>query len=260
MSRNALKNISRLIDLEERPVEEAFLSDLKRSIEITEESTWGDLPSPTFKPSSMQCKRNSYYQITGAHTDKGQASFNMVGICNSGSDIHVRIQTAIMGMQKNGMECEWVDVEKFIKQRELNDLVIRSKTDTETKLYNKLYNISFMCDGIIKYKNKYFIVELKTETANKWYSRSGVDPKHYNQAIAYSLSFSLNDVLFVYISRDMLDMKCYHYEVTDEMRKELVDYMSDVNEYVDIMSPPPKIDAKRICQYCNYSEQCKKDG
>jgi len=260
MSRNALKNISRLLDIEERPVEEAFLSDLKRSIEITEESTWGDLPSQTFKPSSMQCKRNSYYQLVGAQTDKGQASFNMVGICNSGSDIHVRIQTAIMGMKKNGMDCEWIDIEKFIKQRELNDLEIRSKTDTETKLYYKLYNISFMCDGIIKYKGKYYVVELKTETANKWYSRTNVDPKHYNQAKAYSLAFGLNDVLFVYISRDMLDMKCYHYVVTDDMRKDVVDYIADVNEYVRIQSPPPRVDAKRICQYCNYSEQCKKDG
>ena len=260
MSRNALKNISRLIDLEERPIEEAFLSDLKRSIEITEESTWGALPSKTFKPSSMQCPRNSYYQIVGASTDVGQASYNMVGICNSGSDIHVRIQTAIIGMKKNGMDCEWVDVEKFVKRRELNDLVIRSKTDTETKLLNTKYNISFMCDGIIKYKNKYYIVELKTETANKWYSRQEVDPKHYNQAIAYSLSFKLNDVLFVYISRDMLDMKCYHYVVTDDMRNSLVGYIEDVNKYVKIQSPPPKIDSKRICQYCNYSQQCKKDG
>jgi len=260
MSRNALKNISRLIDVEERPANEAFLDDLKRSIEITEEKSWTKLPSQTFKPSSMTCHRNSYYQIIGAPTDKGQASFNMVGICNAGSDIHVRIQTAIIGMKDNSMDCEWVDIEKFIEQRGLKDLEVKSKTETETKLYNKKYNISFMCDGIIKYKNKYYIVELKTETANKWYSRTGVDPKHYNQATAYSLSFKLDNVLFVYISRDMLDMKCFMFNVTDEMRNNLVMYMENVNEYVSMHIPPPVIMENRKCQYCNYSEQCRKDG
>ena len=47
-------------------------------------------------------------------------------------------------------------------------LEIVGQSGMECKLYHKKLNMSFMCDGIIKYKSKYFIFEFKTETANKW--------------------------------------------------------------------------------------------
>lgn len=259
MARNALKNVARLIDVasKEVPVADSFLADLKRSIEITDENGWR-IPSQTLKPSGMNCMRASYYQVMGIEPDKANSSFNMVGICNAGSDIHVRIQTAVTQMKENGMDCEWVDVEEFVTSRGLDYLTIRDKTGTETKLYDTRYNISFMCDGIIKYKNKYYILELKTETSNKWYTRNAVDPKHYHQAMSYSNSLQLNDVLFVYIDRDMLNMKAFIFNVTDDMRKEIVDYAVSVAGYVERQIAPPKPD-KVNCKYCIYTSQCRKD-
>ena len=82
-------------------------------------------------------------------------------------------------------------------------------TDYETKLYDKNLNMSFLCDGIIRYKDKYYILELKTEASFKFNSRSDVDPKHHNQGTAYSHEFGIDDVIFIYINRDILDMKPY---------------------------------------------------
>lgn len=257
---SAMKNVARLVSLGSKnmPVEEQFQNDLIRSIEMRINKP-GRPASKTFKPSSMQCKRNSYYQIIGTKPDEGQTAYNMNGITTSGSDIHVYTQNNIIEMQKT-MDVEWIDVEGFIKQRGLTDLEVKSKTGTETKLYNKKYNISFMCDGIVKYHGRYYIIEIKTESSNKWYSRSGVDKKHYNQAITYSLNFGIDDVIFIYINRDMLDMKCYMFSVTDEMRSEIVAYMDDVNGYVERQIAPPKdITDKRVCQYCSYQTTCKKE-
>lgn len=259
MARSSLKNVARLIDASTKvkPVEESFLADLKRSIEMTANKREGK-PSQTLKPSGMNCVRGSYYQVMGAEPDEADSTFTMVGIVNSGSDIHVRVQTAVMGMKENGIDCEWVDVEEFVKSRNLDYLTIREKTGTETKLYDNRYNISFMCDGIVRYKGKYYILEFKTETSNKWYARTGVDPKHYHQAMSYSNSLSLEDVLFVYIDRDMLNMKSFMYHVTDEMRQEIVDYAEKVAGYVERQIVPPKPE-KVNCRYCMYSTQCKKD-
>lgn len=263
MARNSLKSVSRLIDIANTdiPIAEQFRTDLCRSMEITSEKSSG-LPSKTFKPSSMTCKRGCYYQIMGVQPDESKSTYTMIGICDSGSDIHVRTQTAVMQMKDNGMDCEWVDVENFVKSRGLDYLEIRSKTNTETKLYDTRYNISFMCDGIIRYKGKYYILEIKTETSGKWYSRDGVNPKHYNQAISYSNSLQLDDVLFLYIDRDMTNKKAYMYHVTDEMRASLVDFIEDTNKYVAMQVVPPKPeDAGRSkCNYCAYISQCKKDG
>lgn len=264
MARQSLKNVSRLIELanKELPVNEQFLEDYKRSIEMTDEKNVG-LPSPTFKPSSLNCARGCYYQIMQIQPDVGHSSFNMIGICNSGTDIHVRVQTAVMQMKDNGIDCEWIDVETFIKERGLDYLIVREKKGTETKLYDTRYGtyISFMCDGIIKYKGKYYILEIKTESSNKWYPRTEVDPKHHKQAISYSNSFGIDEVLFMYVERDLLNVKAFIFKVSDSMREELVKFFTTVQGYVERKIAPPKgAVTPTSCRYCSYQTQCKKDG
>lgn len=261
--RNSLKNVCRLIETarETLPPEQDFLTDLKRSIEMTAERNSG-IPSKTYKPSGMNCIRSSYYQIMGIQPDEATTNYTIIGICNSGTDIHVRVQTAVAEMWSNGMDCEYVDVKKYVLSRQLNDLEIVSQNGMETKLYHKKLNMSFMCDGIIKYKNHYYILELKTENSYKFANRKDVDPSHYNQGIAYSLAFGIDQVLFVYINRDVLDMKAFMFDVTDEMRESLVGYIEECDGYVSRKIAPPKPEnvSKKTCSYCMYKTQCRKDG
>ena len=262
MPRDSLKSISKLIDRvnKEVPVEEMFLTDLKRSIELDNDKN-SRKPSQTYKPSSMKCIRNMYYQVTGAEPDSSDSNYCSVGICNSGTDIHVRIQTAVSQMKDNGFDCEYIDVAEYVKQRQIDSLDIISKSGMETKLYHKDLNISFLCDGIIRYRNHYYILELKTEASFKFAQRKGVDPSHYAQGTAYSMIFNIPDVLFVYISRDVLDMKAYMFRPTEEMVKELVDKINTCDEYVAKNEVPPKpgdID-RRTCNYCSYKSICDKE-
>lgn len=263
MARNSLKNVMKLIDNAKQTVlpEDGFLNDLKRSIEMTDEK-YARKPSQTYKPSSMNCIRQSFYQIVGTDPDPANSSYISVGICNSGSDIHVRIQTAILDMKENGMDCEYVPVDEFVRLRGLKDINIVGVSGMETKLYHKKFNMSFMCDGIIKYKNHYYILELKTENSNKFFNRNSVDYNHYHQATAYSLAFGLDEVLFVYISRDTLDMKSFMLNVTPAMKEELVGYIEECDSYVKRLIAPPKPSdiSKKACSYCGYKEQCKKDN
>lgn len=263
MARKSLKNVCRLIQTakETLPPEQDFLNDLKRSIEMTADKDTR-LPSKTYKPSGMNCIRASYYQLTGTQPDDGSSNYTLVGICNSGTDIHVRIQTAVEQMKENGMDCEYIDVAEFVKSRNLDYLDIVSKNGMETKLYHKNFNMSFMCDGIIKYKNHYYILELKTENSYKFANRKGVDPSHYNQGTAYSIAFGIPEVLFVYISRDVLDMKAFMFTPSDEMKQNLIGYIEECDGYVSRMIAPPKPEdvSKKACSYCMYKEQCRKDG
>ena len=262
MARTSMKNLCNLIKQAEQklPVEQSFLVDLKRSIELDDIKN-SRPPSCSYTPSGMKCMRQSYYQITGAQEDTPTSSYTGVGICNSGSDIHERIQTAVSQMKDNGFDCEYVDVAKFVKSRKLDYLDIVEKKGMETKLYHKDLNIRFLCDGIIKYQNRYYILELKTETSNKWFTRQGVDKYHYNQAVAYSAALGLDNVIFVYISRDTLDMKSYMFEVTEDMRYKMYDYIATCDAYIEKKKCPPKPDTdKKTCEYCHYKEQCRKDG
>ena len=160
------------------------------------------------------------------------------------------------------VDCVYIDVADFVNQRNLTDLEIVSKSGMETKLYNKKYNMSFMCDGIIKYKSKYFIFEFKTETADKFYRREDVDPNHYNQATAYSINFGIDNVLFVYENRNTLDKKAYIRNVTNEMKEELIGKIEYCDSYVKQLKAPPKPEdvSKKACSYCAYRTICGKDG
>ena len=263
MARQSLKSVCRLIESvkEELPVEQSFISDLKRSIEITAQNS-SRKPSQTYKPSGMNCIRQSYYQVSGHEPEIGRFDYNGIAICETGTDRHVRIQDAVAMMKKNGIDCEYVDVGKFVKQRKLDYLEVKSNVGNETKLYHKGLNISFMCDGIIRYHNHYYIIEFKTEGSSKFFVRKGVDASHYNQAICYSMALGLPEVLFVYISRDTLDLKAYVYTVTDEMKNDIVGYIEECDGYIKRKIAPPKPTnvERKTCMYCSYVNQCRKDG
>lgn len=267
MARTSLKNICRLIQetTTQIPTEQSFLSDLKRSIELTDKAN-SRVPSQTYKPSSMHCIRNMYFQRTGAEQDPGETSYVLVNICNSGSDTHQRIQQSIIDMKSNGIECEYINVADYVRSRNLDYLTIVQEPnfqnkEYETKLLHKDLNMSFLCDGIIRYKDKYYITEFKTESVNKWVNRKGVDPKHYMQATAYSLAFNIPNVLFVYINRDMLDMKAFMFTPTEEMKAELVNKLTECESYVTKAEVPPKPEdvPKAICEYCSYKTLCRQN-
>ena len=263
MARNTLKNICRLIDAVNKdvPVEEMFLTDLKRSIEIDGEKE-ARKPSQTYKPSGLGCMRAMYYGVVGADCDSEKPNYSSVGICNSGSDIHVRIQTAISRMKENGIDCEYIDVAEFVKSRNIPDIEVVDRCGMETKLYNRALNMSFLSDGIIKYHNHYYIVEFKTEASFKWTARTGVDAKHLAQATAYSLSLQLPEVLFVYINRDLLDMKSYMFVPTDDDKEALIARIATCDEFVANKELPPKpTDLPRnACNYCGYRSLCEAEN
>lgn len=262
MSRKSLKNVLQLLDEAEDAAlpEQSFLRDLKRSIELDDAKN-KRMPSQTYKPSSLQCIRNMYYQRVGIEPESS-TNYTLIGICNSGTDIHVRVQTAIDQMKDNGIDCEYVDVAKFVEERGLKDIEVVTHSGMETKLKNTALSMSFMCDGIVRYKNHYYIIEIKSETVNKWFQRTGVDSKHFDQGTAYSLCLQIPDVIFIYVSRDTLDMKSFMFHPSDERKNNLVSKILECENYVESKTVPPipnKVD-RRVCQYCSYRTQCRKDG
>lgn len=263
MARQSFKNICRLIDCakEEVAPEQSFLGDLKRSIEITNSKN-SRAPSKTYKPSSMTCTRNMWYQVTGYPQDEGYTPYTLIGICNSGTDIHERTQKYVDDMKNNGFDCEYINVADYVKQRNLDYLEIVEQKGMETKLYHKTLNMSFLCDGIIRYKNKYYILELKTESSFKWQERKGVDPKHYAQGTAYSVAFKIDQVIFVYINRDILDMKSYIFEPTQEMKDEMINKILECDNYVkeNKLPPIPENVPKSSCTYCSWRNSCRQSG
>jgi len=260
----ALLSVLNLVDVatNEMPIEQQFLNDLRVSIEKQDEKT-ARKPSQSYKPSSLHCIRNMYYQVTGAEGEGDRATSELIGICESGTDRHDRIQRAVMAMKDNGIDCEYVDVAEFVRNRGLDSyLTIVSQQGNETKLFNNDLKMSFLCDGIIRYKGKYYILEIKTETSGKFWERKTVNPAHILQGTAYSVNLKLDDVLFLYECRDNCSKKAFMLHVTDDMKQDLVGKISNCEMYVEQNEVPPKPNdlGKNTCAYCPYAKRCEKDG
>ena len=236
-------------------------------------------PSIYYKPSSLVCVRQMYFTRKGLDPEDDYKTASSIGILESGTDRHDRIQHILDAMKSLGMEFEYIDVETYVKEHNLADIEIIEKKGMETKCFNKRYNMSFLTDGIIKYipENKYFIFEFKTEISQKFQTREHEETIHQSQAACYALNFGIPDTLFVYEDRNFCNHKAFHYHVTEEDKKfKVTDKIEKVEKYLQENKIPPKITNKdidpnyvggqdrvtgpsaKICQYCRFKEECNK--
>ena len=259
-------NFSNLTKLAKSSVSEGvadsqrFLIDLERSIEKTEQERKRKGNSVAYKPSSMNCVRMMFYYMTGAQKDEQTADCGLIGICESGTDRHERIQQAVCDMKTNGFDCEYINVADYIKENNIPNLEVIDQSGYETKLRHTKLNLRFMCDGIIKYRGKYYILEIKTESSFKWQPRTDVDPSHHTQACTYSHAIGIPDVLFVYENRDTCGKKSFIYTPTqEEINSLVINKIMDCDKYIQenrVPAIPVSISAK-TCRYCEYKTLCK---
>ena len=237
-----------------------FLMELQTSIEKTDEQHKKKPGTLAYKPSSMNCVRMMYYYMTGASKDEQSMGSELIGICESGTDRHERIQQAIIDMKGNGFDCEYVNVADYIREHDVPDLEILEQSGYETKLRHTKLNLRFMCDGIIKYRGKYYILEIKTESSFKWQSRTAVDEGHYTQACTYSHAIGIADVMFVYENRDNCGKKCFIYTPSQQQINDLVlSKIKDCDTHLLENRVPaiPTSVAAKTCRFCDYKTICR---
>ena len=228
-----------------------FLNDFENSVKTVSDKP----PKANYKPSSIACIRAMYFIMKQMPIDKSTFSAEMIGIMESGTDRHKRIQDVLI---KNDF-VEFINVGEYVKQNNLDYLIVNSFNEYETHLFDTRYKLSFMTDGVIKYKNKIYILEIKTEASNKYFMNSEIPLKHIQQVSCYSLSLGIDDVLFIYENRDILSKKAYTYKVSNSDKKAIIKKIENCNKYIEKNIIPPKpIEATgSFCNYCNYKKYCK---
>ena len=236
----------------------SFLNELIRTIENLDEKRE---PSRAYKPSSLGgCMRNMYFQMVGAKLDGTPTDYCLIGICESGTDRHDAIQKYVSKMRSQGFDCDWVDVEEYINEFKPEGTTVIEKQGMETKCYNEIFNLRFLCDGIIKYKGEYYILEIKTESTYKFSSHDEPYAEHKVQATTYSMAFGIDKVIFLYENRDNTSKKTYLIEVTEEMKQKVADKIFTCDDYIAKKQAPPKSTNAKDCQYCNYKKACREAG
>lgn len=214
-----------------------------------------------YKPSGIySCKRELYYLRSGI-PGKEDATQQSISICASGSWRHEQIQNYIIKMsEENYGDIEWIDPEQYIKDNHITvkyGTSVRERVGNEVKLFNHTYQLSYMCDGIVKFKGKIYILEIKTCASFIFNKLTDVIDKHKMQATCYSMGLGIDDILFLYEDRGVLSHKGFLYHVTQEDKLQIANKIADVEEYLNRGELPPK--EKDKCQYCDYKEICRRD-
>lgn len=256
---NRLCNLAKVINTATKTLkpEEQFLKDFIYTIE---NSGSNYKPSQCYKPSSLGgCKRGLYFQRCAAPIDDKPKVYTLTGMGESGTNRHVNLQTYISKMKDMGLDCEWLDVAEFLKDNPVHGTEVVKHKGMETKCYNEVLDMRFLCDGLIRYKGELYIVEIKTESMYKWEGQVKPFDDHITQATAYSLCLGVPNILFIYENRDNCDLKAFIVHVTKRMQDERVtNVIEEVEDYLHNKEVPPKTTIKKQCNYCQYKNECKK--
>lgn len=274
---NSRSRIGRLVSasVQKQPLNKAFLTDVMSVIE-TLDSKGRRMPSRTYKPSSLVCMRQMYFQVTGEKPDESRTDYCSVGMADTGTRRHVAIQEAVSAMAELGYDWKYLDVEEYIRQKQSQgkcmDIEVRGKRGVETSLYHKALNISFMCDGIVRHlpSKRDFLFEFKNQISFKYakderaptaVSKQHIDLQHEDQVCTYCMALDLEDALVLYENRDNCNLECPEvFHVTPEMKQARVDKILECDGYVERQVPPPMHTDKKPCRWCSYKTACQKAG
>jgi hypothetical protein len=217
-----------------------------------------------------------YYMVTGEKPDESKTDYASVGMADTGTRRHVAIQEAVTAMTELGYDWKYLDVEEYLREKwavgKCLDVQVVGKRGVETALRHKTLNISFMCDGIVRYlpSGEDFLFEFKNQISFKYghddkqpgaVAKCHVDEAHEDQVCTYCMALDLNRALVLYENRDNCNLECPEvFEVTDEMKQARVDKILECDSYVERQIPPPMHHDKKPCRWCQYQTSCKKHG
>ena len=85
--------------------------------------------------------------------------------------------------------------------------------------------------------------------------------QHHNQVICYCTALDLDKAFVTYENRDICTLEVPEvFEVTQDMKNWLVNYISECEGYVERLIAPPKTEDSINCRFCQYKNICRKVG
>ena len=214
-------------------------------------------PSQTFAPSTIRCKRISWFRLRGVapepetNVDMGQNFTAQVGTA-----CHQVIQNNLALM----LGKDWLDVEEYFISANLPYEYKCTKNGTETMVELTDPPIKFAPDGILRYKDKIRLLEIKTSEYDSFNKLSAPKPHHMDQIKCYCTLLQLHDAIVIYQDRLYGGIKCFEVHVTDAEMSAIRNMFTEVQDYVRKNIAPPKLPrGDRWCtkSHCRYYGKCQ---
>ena len=216
-------------------------------------------PSQSFAPSSFRCDRLSFFRLRGVDPDPVQVINTELSFSAMlGTACHEEIQANL----KSVIGDQWVDVSDYLDAHTLShDYKIMKHGELETRIEFLNPPVRFSCDGLLKFGDEYYLLEIKTSEYQAFKSLKAPKEQHIDQIKCYCSLLEIHKALVLYQDRLYGTTKCYEVKVTDYEMGEIFNRMNRVLEYVDKNIAPPKLPSGDYwCSYCKYKQRCKQWG
>ena len=218
----------------------------------------------TFAPSQMRCDRVSWFRLRGVQPDKvNEPDVGLSFTAQVGTACHESIQARLSTSLKE----DWLSVDDWVKMNPEHfkdyEMEITGKGYESVIDLKSPFPVRFACDGIVRFKDKIRLLEIKTSEFSSWNDLTEPKPVHIDQIKTYCALLGIDDVLFLYQDRQYGGLKCFEVTVTKAEQQAVLDRMTKVLELVEAHIAPdglPKGDPWCSSSMCPYFEKCKEWG
>lgn len=214
----------------------------------------------SFAPSQFRCPRLSWFRLRGVSTDiPPEPDLNLNFTAEVGTALHTIIQRHI---SKNKY-IDWVDVQSYIDSIDSLKNCKVSNDGFETRIEIDYPPITFACDGIIRWDDIYYLLEIKSCDKTTWDKLQGPKEEHIDQIHVYSSLLDLNNVIMIYVDRQYGGMKCFDLKIPSYVKDDVFASMYRILDSVKSHIAPEALpQGDKWCQpsYCSYYKKCKEYG
>lgn len=219
----------------------------------------------TFAASSFRCNRKSWFRLRGVTPDvpeKLDATLKFTA--DVGTACHRIIQTNLRRILKT----DFIDVSGYLESLRASGTISgydwkSDDSGCETQVEISDPPIRFACDGIVRWNDDLYLLEIKTAEFDSWNSLTDPKEEHIDQVKCYATLLHLNGVLFLYQDRQYGGLKCYEIKVTESEKQDILDRFRYVMDMVNKNLAPdalPKGDNWCTPTRCPYYKKCGEYG
>lgn len=211
--------------------------------------------SCTFAPSAMRCKRKSWFRLRGTKPDFLQEpDLTLDHTATVGTALHAHIQSLL----SKALGEDWIDVEWFLKEFPIPYEYKLTKNGYETLVEINSPPIKFACDGIIRIKGCYYLLEIKSSEYNSFLELKETKAHHKDQIKTYSTILNIPHVLTLYIDRLYGKVKSFEFSVSGVEMSNIKQDMAYVMQMAKANIAPEKLPSgDYMCSNCEYKLKCK---
>lgn len=208
--------------------------------------------SQAFAPSQLRCKRLSWFRLRGVEPDE-------ITTLDIGLNFSAEVGTACHSIiQQNLQEMygeDWIDVGWYLE----NVLKPSYEYSIQKSGYESLISIvdppiKFACDGILRIKGIYYLLEIKTSEFSAFQKLSDPKPQHVDQIKCYSALLGLDNALVMYQDRLYGGIKVFEKKYTVVDHKQVWDMFDEVRAAVKSHLAPPGLPSND--PWCTNSNMC----